>query len=94
MDRKAKYNALFRPAQELCNTLKDLPMDQFRDKMKMFLYMKDLFEKRIEFIPTIVTGTITSEKEFNLKRTDELDFSGESEIGEDEVNVNIIIFFE
>ena len=56
MDRKEKYEALFRPAQELCNTLKDLPMDQFRDKLNIFLYVKELFEKRIDFIPTILSN--------------------------------------
>jgi hypothetical protein len=31
LSRKEKYETLFRPAQELCNTLKDLPMEVFRD---------------------------------------------------------------
>ena len=61
MDSKEKYETLFRPAQELCNTLKDLPMDQFRDKLNICLYMKELFEKRIDFIPTIISSNITRE---------------------------------
>ena len=52
---------LFRPAQELCNTLKDLPMDVFRDKLNVFLYVKELFEKRIDFIPSIINDKITKE---------------------------------
>ena len=61
LTRKEKYETLFRPAQELCNTLKDLRMDVFRDKLNVFLYVKELFEKRIDFIPSILNDKISKE---------------------------------
>jgi len=74
MDRKEKYDALFRPAQELCNTLKDLPMEQFKDKLSIFLYIKELFEKRIDFIPSILNSNTISELDID-SRTVELDLN-------------------
>ena len=104
MDKREKYNTLFRPAQELCNTLKNLPMAQFRDQFKIFLHVKDLFEKRIPFIPSIITTSMTSESDYITKSslvTSELNTSDRIEntlteelIGSSDVPQNKSIAFE
>ena len=63
MDIRGKYNTLFRPDQELCNTLKDLTMASLKDQFKIFLHVIDFFEKRITFIPSIITSSMTSESD-------------------------------
>ena len=54
MSTTAKYNAVFRPAQELCQSLIHLPQHEFVEKFKLFLIVKELFENKIDFIPTIL----------------------------------------
>lgn len=52
MSKNEKYNLLFRPMQEMCQSLAELDDEEFGDKLSIFMMMKEYFENGINFIPT------------------------------------------
>lgn len=44
-----KYNLIWRPAQEMCSAISVLDNEEFKDKLRIFLLVKEYFEKKLIF---------------------------------------------
>lgn len=45
LSKTEKYNLLWRPAQELCSAVSELDNEEFKDKLGIFILVKEYFEK-------------------------------------------------